>query len=325
MLIHAMIKWPDIISKNLLPFALQLAINLHNNTPGPFGLTPTEIFTGVKSHYNKLLDFHPFGCPFFVLDPTLQQGQKLPCWKPRSRVGVYLGLSPNHASSIPLVLSTTTGLVSPQFHIVYDDYFTATNCLTMNTLPENWKHLLATSSIKYVDDDFEPQKFTTSSWYLNDVDTTPSPPLQESPSDSILSQRELNVSKNPSSTSQRESSASQRECPTIRPGWNSGHKYETPFHKKYVAATVTSTDRNNPSTLFDPDLFAAFIAVQNSYPMHSSTDLPFLEYISCAARMNPDVLHYGSMLRDPDRSSFETDMIREVNDLVLTTDTAEIT
>jgi hypothetical protein len=33
-------------------------------------------------------------------------------------MGVYLGSSPNHASSVPLVLSTTTGLVSPQFHVV---------------------------------------------------------------------------------------------------------------------------------------------------------------------------------------------------------------
>jgi hypothetical protein len=172
MLIHATIKWPDIISKNLWPFVLQLAVDLHNNTPGPSGLTPTEIFTGIKSHTNRL-DFHPFGCPIFVLDPTLQQGHKLPHWKTCSRVGVYLGHSPLHASSIPLVLSTTTGLVSPQFHVVYNDHFTTTTCLAMNTLPENWKHLLATSSTNYVDDDFDPQKFSTSSWYLDDINDIP--------------------------------------------------------------------------------------------------------------------------------------------------------
>jgi hypothetical protein len=296
-------------------FSLQLAVDLHNNTPGPSGLTPTKIFTGIKSHTNRLLDFHPFGCPIFVLDPTLQQGHKLPRWKPRSCVGMYLGHSPLHASSIPLVLSTTTGLVSPQFHVVYDDHFTTTTCLATNTLPENWKHLLATSSTNYVDDDFDPQKFSTSSWYLDDI-TTILPSISSSlNTDSTLSQREIHVHSD-------SSSASQRESPTTHPSWNANHKYEMRFRKKFITATVTSSDQDNPTTPFD--LFEAFIAVQDSYPMHSETNLPFLEYISCAACTNPDVLHYGSMLKDPDRSSFETDMIREVNDLI-TTDTVEIT
>jgi len=316
MLIHATIKWPDIISKNLWPFVLQLAVDLHNNTPGPSGLTPTEIFTGIKSHTNRL-DFHPFGCPIFVLDPTLQQGHKLPHWKPCSRVGVYLGHSPLHASSIPLVLSTTTGLVSPQFHVVYNDHFTTTTCLAMNTLPENWKHLLATSSTNYVDDDFDPQKFSTSSWYLDDINDIPLFISSSLNTDSTLSQREIHV---PSDSS----SASQRESPTTHPGWNANHKYEMRFRKKFIPATVTSSDQDNPTTPFDPDLFEAFIAVQDSYPMHSEINLPFLEYISCAARTNPDVLHYGSMLKDPDHSSFETDLIREVNELI-TMDTVEIT
>jgi hypothetical protein len=56
----------------------------------------------------------------------------------------------------------------------------------------------------------------------------------------------------------------------------------------------------------------------------SSTDLSFLEHFACAAKTNPDVLHYGSMLKDPDRSSFESDMQREVSDL-LRTETVKIT
>jgi hypothetical protein len=49
MLIHAMISWPEIITKQLWPCALQLAVDFHNNTPGPSGLTPTDIFTGIKN------------------------------------------------------------------------------------------------------------------------------------------------------------------------------------------------------------------------------------------------------------------------------------
>jgi hypothetical protein len=48
MLIHAMIQWPDIINETLWPFALRLAVELHNKTPGPSDLTPEEIFTGIK-------------------------------------------------------------------------------------------------------------------------------------------------------------------------------------------------------------------------------------------------------------------------------------
>jgi hypothetical protein len=164
MLIHAMLSWPDIIQENLWPFAMQLAVDLHNSTPTLSGLTPEEIFTGVKGR-NRLQDFHTFGCPIFVLDPSLQQGHKIPRWKPRSRVGVYLGMSPNHASNIPLVLSTTTGLVSPQFHVVYDDSFTTTTCLADNKLPTNWNDLLTTSSEKFVDETFNPTIFSDTSWF----------------------------------------------------------------------------------------------------------------------------------------------------------------
>jgi hypothetical protein len=49
MLINVMISRPDIVSEQLWPFALQLAVDLHNNTPGTSGLSPLEIFSGVNS------------------------------------------------------------------------------------------------------------------------------------------------------------------------------------------------------------------------------------------------------------------------------------
>jgi hypothetical protein len=127
MLLHATILWPDIITEDLWPFALTMAAAVHNATPGPSGLSPEEIFSGTKSSRNRLKDFHPFGCPVFVLESSLQQGHKIPKWKPRSRMAVYLGHSPEHATSVPIVLNTITGLVSPQFHVVFDDAFTTTN------------------------------------------------------------------------------------------------------------------------------------------------------------------------------------------------------
>jgi hypothetical protein len=80
-------------------------------------------------------------------------------------------------------------------------------------------------------------------------------------------------------------------------------------------ATTCVTESTDNETPFDTNLYFAFIAAQDSFPIHSGTELSFLEHLSCAAHTNPDVLHFGSMLRDPDRSSFETDMQREVSDL----------
>jgi hypothetical protein len=38
----------------------------------------------------------PFGCPVYILDSTLQKGNIFHKWKQQSRVGIYLGQSPQH-------------------------------------------------------------------------------------------------------------------------------------------------------------------------------------------------------------------------------------
>jgi hypothetical protein len=42
MLLHAMHHWPDIIKVDLWPYALKLAVDLHNHTPGPSGHSPQK-------------------------------------------------------------------------------------------------------------------------------------------------------------------------------------------------------------------------------------------------------------------------------------------
>ncbi len=320
MLIHSMISWPDIITETLWPYALRLAVDLHNSTPGVSGLTPEEIFTGSKQR-NRLGDFHPFGCPIFVLDPSLQQGYKVPRWKPRSRIGVYLGFSPYHASSIPLVLSTTTGLVSPQFHVVYDDYFSTTKCLETNVLPTNWSNLLETSSFKYVDDDFNIDTFLDKSTLTDELSssqreiTNPSPPSQREPENPSSSfQSEESVATNASATSPQHSAP-------LRSGWNINQPYATRFRQKFIANTCPITD--SATTTYDDNSYSAFISTQDSYPISSNNELSFLEHLACAASSNPDVLHYGAMLKDKDKHLFEEDMKCEVHDL-LKTGTVEV-
>ena len=83
-----------------------------------------------------------WGAPVYVLHPTLQQGKKLPRWEPRSRRGVFVGFSPDHSSDVPLVLNLSTGSVSPQFHVVFDDEFTTVPSLSVDEDPPTfWNDL----------------------------------------------------------------------------------------------------------------------------------------------------------------------------------------
>ena len=67
--------------------------------------------------------YMPFDCPCFVLDSALQANKPFHKWKEQVKVGIYLGPSPQHGRNVSLVLSRTTGLVSPQFHLKHDPTF----------------------------------------------------------------------------------------------------------------------------------------------------------------------------------------------------------
>jgi hypothetical protein len=126
MLLHAMLHWPDEVALDLWPFAMDHTIYLWNHLPNKHtGIAPVEIFTGqVFDDFDFLKSVQVFGCPCYVLDPKLQDGKKLPKWAPRSRQGQYLGISMDHSSTIGCIRNLVTGYVSPQFHVIYDPFFT---------------------------------------------------------------------------------------------------------------------------------------------------------------------------------------------------------
>jgi Reverse transcriptase (RNA-dependent DNA polymerase)/GAG-pre-integrase domain len=124
-LICANRRWPDAIDARLWPYALRQAIDAINKTPFPSsvtGETPYEKFSGTAIGSN-LEDDHPFGCPAYALDGQIQGGKRINKWASRSRLAIYIGHSPQHSRSVGLLLSLNTGLVSPQFHVKYDDDF----------------------------------------------------------------------------------------------------------------------------------------------------------------------------------------------------------
>ena len=67
-----------------------------------------------------------------------------------------MGLSPKHASTVPLVLNVQSGYITPQFHVVFDDWF-STIATAINQLPDFnsplWAQLFGNSIYQYPFDD----------------------------------------------------------------------------------------------------------------------------------------------------------------------------
>ena len=94
---------------------------------------------------------HTFGCPVFALQNKLASGSIIPKWSPRCRLGLNLGPSPSHARNVYMVLDIKSGLVSPQFHIKFDDLFETTRLQSNDVLPgptPAWKSLAGLIKIK---------------------------------------------------------------------------------------------------------------------------------------------------------------------------------
>ena len=125
MMMHQLLRWPDQFDPKLWPFAMDYAVHIWNNLPRQdTGLSPLEMFTGQLQPTNGAIKrARVWGCPAYVLNPALQDGKKLPKWDPRSRIGVYLGCSSSHHTTVGLILKPETGHISPQFHVVYDERF----------------------------------------------------------------------------------------------------------------------------------------------------------------------------------------------------------
>ena len=87
----------------------------------------------------KVNTFHTFGCPVYALDRGLASCKKIPKWDPRCILGLYLGNSPRHAGSVSQVLNLDTDRVSPQFHMIHNEFF---ETIALNDkIHTNWKRL----------------------------------------------------------------------------------------------------------------------------------------------------------------------------------------
>jgi hypothetical protein len=122
MLVHAKHRWPQAISTHLWPYALRMANDIYMHAPLQSSKSPIDLFSKIAST-TAPKHFHAFGCPVYVPTERMQQGGKGSKWEERARISLHLGTSPMHSRNISLVLNLRTGLVSPQFHIKFDDLF----------------------------------------------------------------------------------------------------------------------------------------------------------------------------------------------------------
>ena len=139
MLLHATLLWPEAVTLAPWPFAICLSndlCNLQSCSDGPCcylqRLSLSDVLTSF-SHY------HPFGCLVVFLDNRLHSaGNSIPCWDQLFWVGLYLGSSKYHASSVPLVLNLATSHVTTPFHVVFDDIlFSLVESLTCQEIPNH--------------------------------------------------------------------------------------------------------------------------------------------------------------------------------------------
>jgi hypothetical protein len=75
---------------------------VHNRlSPNGFGASPEEIWIGIKSSGLGLSRAHVFGCPVYVLDPCLQDGQKITKRNRHVSQGIFVGTyQTTHLSSL---------------------------------------------------------------------------------------------------------------------------------------------------------------------------------------------------------------------------------
>ena len=118
MLLHAIHQWPGAITLHLWPYDLQIANEIRNIIPKC-----------------KMTWYHGQYSPAYMLENELQQKKKINICSQRSRVGIYLGPSLAHATTVHLILSIKMCAVPPQYHVDFENYFEST--IWMSYMPKS--------------------------------------------------------------------------------------------------------------------------------------------------------------------------------------------
>ena len=145
--LHATHKLPETTTTNLWSYGTQSILDRHNKLSLDDKVKILIEKTPVFKIFRYLQIFTLRDVLFFFIVEANQSGKiGPPKWEPRTHTGIYLGHSPCHAGSVFLVLNLKPGLVSPQFHVVYEGIFTTVPYLISDEEQHNWKNLLEHST-----------------------------------------------------------------------------------------------------------------------------------------------------------------------------------
>jgi hypothetical protein len=162
MILHAIMNCKDGVDASLWPQAVTYATHVYNSTPKD-GVCPAYILFGSAVPAHRLMDIHVWDCPVHVLDKKIQQGQNIPRCAPRSKRGMFLALSQEHASKAPLVLNLGAGSITTQLNVVFDNLFTTVPSIERENKAhahcaelclENSTHLMLDSPREHLNDDW---------------------------------------------------------------------------------------------------------------------------------------------------------------------------
>jgi hypothetical protein len=301
MLLHAKRRWPNAVETYLWPYALRMASEVLKYSPRTDGKIPMQLFSKTDVSPSKR-HFHAFACPVYVLDSNLQQGKGYSKrkWTERARVGLYLGPSPKHARSVHLVLNLETGLVSPQFHVSFDDHFETTRPGVIRLLPiSKWQE-----KAHFVEPIVEPKKTTK----MTPTKLTVTPPL-EKPSSKPLPAAERE-------SQQKEVAQVQTPATAVTPSPAKPPKRPMTTKELLTApqSDTTLTTRSGRKIKPTKRLIEVFDAVltDNDDDEQVNDTNPLL--FAFAASADPDTMYLREALKQPDRDQFLKAMQKEIND-----------
>ena len=296
-LLHATARWPRAINTHLWPYALRTANDVIVNTPKRIdGKTALGVFSGTPV-IPKLNLLRPFGCPVYVLHDKLQGNNHLSKWNTRARVGIYLGISPLHARSVALVLNTRTGLVSPQFHVKFDDMF-ETVMPPQASPPIQWQS--ATHFVKRPTITIPPLPAEPSIPPIAPPDTSPElthVPFDSPTDDSSSPSRDLiDIQGETDAATTKGATKGRPPKTTEEVRWSARHKPSLRLRESISQGLLSFT-----STVQDID-------GETEYALQEEMSNP----IAYAASADKDTMYMHQAMRQPDKKQFIQAMVDEV-------------
>jgi hypothetical protein len=314
-LLHAMARWPEAVDLALWPYALRYAVHLYNTVPVlENGVSRLELFAGTQVG-KRMRDHHTFACPVFALQNSLAAGNSMPRWSPRARLGLNLGPSPFHARNVYLILNLTTGLVSPQYHCRFDDFFETTRHNKPDIVTSAaWKQLaglkrpdgtstapelprtIREASIPRNDSAMtapnDPLEFVQDFEPVDDADIladAPADPVQDSEGDAVTNDV-LPDAGTSSRGRQRKMSRAMAESVSQRDFYGNRNMY-------YMAAQGTFNGQT------EADLF---------HDSHLELQDRMRNPIAFHAEMMGDIMYFHQAIRQPDAGDFVNAVVKEV-------------